>query len=128
MLTSKFIPGSGATFEWGKETILQVSPVLSLDSSVAISRYLARLAPQLELYGGDALQRTQVDHWLSFSIGPLMCSQEFQAALKYLDTVLAPLTYLVGTKVTIADLNVFSALLCKYISIFGGSHSRSGPM
>lgn len=51
-----------------------------------------------------------MDHWLTFSIGPLVNNAEFTTAITYLNKVLAPLTFLVGKRITIADFIVFSAL------------------
>ena len=51
-----------------------------------------------------------MDHWLTFCLGPLACSAEFLEALRYLDSVLKPATFLVGKAVTIADYCVFGAL------------------
>ena len=56
-----------------------------------------RLSGGAGLYGSTVLERTEVDHWLTFSLGPLSCSgPEFEKALLYLDNVLERATYLVG--------------------------------
>lgn len=60
----------------------------------------------------------QVDHWLSFSIGPLSCSQEFQDSVLYLDNLLGPVTFLVANKLTIADLAVWTTLYSKYDTLY----------
>ncbi|XP_046740941.1 bifunctional glutamate/proline--tRNA ligase [Diprion similis] len=73
-------------------------------------RYLARTIDSA-LYGGEgALERTEVDHWLSFSIGPLKCSQSVEEALAYLERSLTPKTWLASKRFTIADISVFAAL------------------
>ena len=52
-----------------------------------------------------------MDHWLTFCLGPLTCSGEDLAqAVTYLDTVLKPVTFLVGDSVTVADYEVFGSL------------------
>jgi glutathione S-transferase len=55
----------------------------------------------------------QIDHWLTFSFGPLLCAKEFQEAILYLNKILGPITYLVGSKLTIADFAVFGTLYRK---------------
>lgn len=56
------------------------------------------------------MERTEVDHWLSFAIGPLKCSKSFTEALDYLERSLVLKTWLVAKRLTIADLSVFSVL------------------
>ncbi len=55
----------------------------------------------------------QVDYWLNFAWGQLACSSSFSSALQYLDRVLGPTTYLVGSAVTVADFAVWENLYCK---------------
>lgn len=98
--------------KWGKQTSLQVSDEVAFDTSSVISRYLARIASSHCLYGSTVFERTEVDHWLSFSIGPLACAQEYDESILYLNKVLGPITYLVGNKLTIADFAVFGTLYC----------------
>ena len=62
------------------------------------------------LYGSSILERTEVDHWLTFSLGPLACPGETEKSLSYLDSVLQPATFLVGDSVTIADYEVYGRL------------------
>ena len=62
------------------------------------------------LYGSSILERTEVDHWLTFSLGPLACPGETEKSLSYLDSVLQPATFLVGDSVTIADYKVYGRL------------------
>jgi glutathione S-transferase len=73
-------------------------------------RFFARSCPQLNLYGSDAQSKTEVDHWLSFTVGPLASEAEFERSVAYLDSVLKPITVLVGEKLTIADYVVFGSL------------------
>nr|CAD7393466.1 unnamed protein product [Timema cristinae] len=96
--------------EWGKENALQLPNNVVFDSSPAIGRYLARVSSTYGLYGSTVLERTEVDHWLTFSTGPLVCIKEYSEALLYLDKMLGPVTYLVGNKLTLADFIVWGAL------------------
>jgi glutathione S-transferase len=68
--------------------------------------------------GSDALTRTEIDHWITFSGGPLACATAFGDAVAYLDSVLAPdailkaseRAFLVGDAVSAADFAVYAAL------------------
>ncbi|CAL7952238.1 unnamed protein product [Xylocopa violacea] len=78
-----------------------------------VSRYFARTTC-VDLYGGvNALERTEVDHWLSFTNGPLGSHPLKEDALQYLNGLLMTTTWLVSKKLTIADIHVFCALLDK---------------
>jgi bifunctional glutamyl/prolyl-tRNA synthetase len=61
------------------------------------------------LYGSNILQKTEVDHWLTFCLGPLSCGAELQAGLVYLDSVLVPATFLVGNAVrqNLKSVNIY---------------------
>jgi len=61
------------------------------------------------LYGNSILQKTEVDHWLTFCLGPLSCGAELPRALTYLESVLLPTTFLVGTAVR-QDLNYITSV------------------
>ena len=81
-----------------------------MDIGPSIARYFAMTA-NTALYGeSDILQRTEIDHWLTYTLGPLSCQVEFEEALKYLDSILEPSTYLVGKTVSIADYVVYGFL------------------
>ena len=75
---------------------------------MASFRCLARLSKSL--YGSSVLEKTEVDHWLTFTLGPLSCPGEIEKSLSYLDSVLQPATFLVGDSVTIADYEVYGKL------------------
>lgn len=69
-----------------------------------------------ELYGTTPEEKIQVDHWLTFSIGPLTSRRDdFLNAVTYLNQILGPITYLVGKRFTLADFSVYAALHSKYI-------------
>jgi len=99
------------TVTWGEDTSYSLEGgAIGSTTTVGIARCIARQAEASGLYGSGILERTEVDHWLSFCLGPLSCSAELNRALGYLDNVLKPATYLVGAGVTIADYCVFGAL------------------
>jgi len=102
----------GQQVAWGEETSLDVGDGVILTSPSSIIRYFARSAPTMALYAGDdPLSRTEMDHWLTFSIGPLACSDEFEASMKYLSSVLTSNdSFLVGKALSAADYAVFGAL------------------
>ena len=99
---------------WDKtSTEINIGEGVILRTCSSIARYLARTGGSdlLALYGGDNLEaNTEIDHWLTFSLGPLGCHGEFKNALDYLDDVLGPITFLVGDSITIADYVVFGTL------------------
>ncbi|XP_063220918.1 bifunctional glutamate/proline--tRNA ligase isoform X1 [Bacillus rossius redtenbacheri] len=111
LLVANFIKSTNpVSVEWGKKNCLDIGNNICFDTVPTISRYLARIASSHGLYGSTVLERTEVDHWLTFSVGPLVCAREFTEALLYLDKMLGPVTYLVGNKLTIADFAVWGAL------------------
>ena len=81
---------------------------LEFSTDINIPRFLARLTNSL--YGSSILEKTEVDNWLTFSLGPLTCPGETDKSLSHLDSVLQPSTFLVGDSVTIADYEVYGKL------------------
>ncbi|XP_067619786.1 bifunctional glutamate/proline--tRNA ligase [Eurosta solidaginis] len=98
---------------WGNATTLQFPDNLRLlcHSNNDVLRALARAAPEYKLYGETAVERTQIDHWLSFS---LICEEDISWALSFLEKSIAPITYLVANKLTIADFAVFNEMHTRY--------------
>ncbi|KAH8330885.1 hypothetical protein KR067_008655 [Drosophila pandora] len=99
---------------WSKEeTSLQFpdNRLLVCHSNNDVLRALARAAPDYKLYGETAIERTQIDHWLSFS---LTCEDDISWALSFLDKSIAPVTYLVANKLTIADFALFNEMHSRY--------------
>ncbi|XP_039982900.1 bifunctional glutamate/proline--tRNA ligase [Xiphias gladius] len=96
--------------EEGKNTRLHVSDAIQFNDANSISRYLARVAPALGLYGANMMEQTEVDHWLEFSARHLCGQPGLTVALGELDMVLSMRTFLVGHALTLADLSVWAAL------------------
>ena len=97
--------------KWENETLMDIGDGVCLRTCPSVARYLARSVPQLQLYGGNNIEmNTEIDHWLTFTLGPLANHGEFKNALTYLDSVLAPVTFLVGESFSIADYVVFGTL------------------
>uniref|UniRef100_A0AAQ5XWF2 Bifunctional glutamate/proline--tRNA ligase n=1 Tax=Amphiprion ocellaris TaxID=80972 RepID=A0AAQ5XWF2_AMPOC len=96
--------------EEGKDTRLHISDSIQFNDGNSISRYLARVAPALGLYGANTMEQTEVDHWLEFSAQRLCDQPGLTGALGELDKVLSLRTFLVGHALTLADLSVWAAL------------------
>lgn len=98
--------------EWNsKETSIKfANNSLSNVTNNDLLRALAREASSLNLYGKTPIERTQIDHWLTFCLN----SDSSSDAIQYLNKSLASVTYLVSNKLTIADLAVFNEIFIKY--------------
>ncbi|XP_005182957.1 bifunctional glutamate/proline--tRNA ligase [Musca domestica] len=98
---------------WGNETALLYPDGRRLVcySNNDVLRALARAAPAYKLYGETAIERTQIDHWLSFS---LTCEDDISWAMEFLDKSIAPVTYLVANKLTIADFALYNEMHSRY--------------
>uniref|UniRef100_A0A672T3R1 Bifunctional glutamate/proline--tRNA ligase n=1 Tax=Sinocyclocheilus grahami TaxID=75366 RepID=A0A672T3R1_SINGR len=111
LLTAEHVKGSiNLSVEEGKDTMLHVSDKVQFSDVNSITRYLARVAPALGLYGSNMMEQTEVDHWLEFSARRLCGQSDLSSALGDLDKALALRTFLVGHSVTLADLCVWAAL------------------
>ncbi|CAD7083959.1 unnamed protein product [Hermetia illucens] len=98
---------------WAEETALLLSngTKLQCHSNNDVLRALAREAPKYELYGQTPIERTQIDHWLSFS---LTCEDDISWAMDFLEKSIAPVTFLVANKLTIADFALFNEMHSRY--------------
>ncbi|XP_042340094.1 bifunctional glutamate/proline--tRNA ligase isoform X2 [Plectropomus leopardus] len=111
LLAAEHVKGSvQVSVEEGKDTRLQVSDAIQFNDANSISRYLARVAPALGLYGANMMEQTEVDHWLEFSARRLCGQPGLTVALGELDKALSLRTFLVGRALTLADLSVWAAL------------------
>ena len=99
------------TVKWEAETQMDIGDGVQLRTCPSIARYLARSKSHLNLYGGDNIEKnTEIDHWLTFTLGSLSNTADFKKALEYLESILAPVTFLVGDSISIADYVVFGTL------------------
>ena len=73
LITCKAVEGKvKVDVSWGSSTSLTLdSGGVGASTGPGASRCLARLVPSL--YGSGILQQTEVDHWLTFALGPLSC-------------------------------------------------------
>ncbi|CAH0520375.1 unnamed protein product [Peronospora belbahrii] len=85
----------------------------------AIARYLARIKPELGLYGvaaKDALATkaavppSQIDAWLDFALTRLGATMEDDGGLQILDRVLKTQTFIVGHALSLADIGVWASI------------------
>lgn len=122
----------------------------SIFESNAIARYVARLRPDAELLGSSFFESAQVDSWIDFTshdielpatlwfypvIGTIQTNQavtekaksDLAKALTVLNTHLADKTYLVGHKVTLADITVASALVYPFKFVADAKYRAQFP-
>lgn len=125
--------------EFTKKSPLSRVPVLdtpkgSLFESNAIARYVAKLRPDSELFGSNFFEGAQVDSWIDFcshdvelpatlwyypflGIAPYnalltaKAKADLARALTVMETHLKDKTYMVGQKITLADIVLASALI-----------------
>uniref|UniRef100_A0A4W4HEM7 Bifunctional glutamate/proline--tRNA ligase n=1 Tax=Electrophorus electricus TaxID=8005 RepID=A0A4W4HEM7_ELEEL len=124
LLAAEHVKGSvSVSVEEGRTNKLIVSDQVQFSDVNSITRYLARLAPTLVLYGSSVMEQTEVDHWLEFSARRLGGESGQVLALQQLDVALGLRTFLVGHSLTLADLCVWAALQGETRSV----HDRSFP-
>ncbi|XP_053376330.1 bifunctional glutamate/proline--tRNA ligase-like [Mercenaria mercenaria] len=110
LLCAEYLKKSDVSWEYGKTNDLSLDGTSMFINTASMCRYLGRLHPDGKLLGESVLERTEVDHWFSFAWGELGCSSGFNAAVQYLDSVLGPVTYLVGPTLTAADFAIWENL------------------
>ena len=143
------------TAEFRKKSPLGKVPVLetaqgSIFESNAIARYVARLRPDAELLGTTFFESGQVDSWIDFSAHelelpatlwyyPVLGNAPFNAAvnakakadfsrgLEVLENHLSDKTYLVGDKITLADITVASTLVYPFKFVADAAFRGSFP-
>lgn len=124
----------------GKVPLLD-TPQGPIFESNAIARYVARLRQDSDLFGTSFYESGQVEQWLDFASNELdspralwlypifgfmqydqeeykRAKSEMTKVLTVLDNHLATRTYLVGHKITLADIVVVSALVDLYRLVF----------
>jgi len=113
---------------------LEVVGSSSISNSNAIARFISKMRADAELTGATVLDSAQVDSWMDFSAFDIELSAsvwfypvlgftpfnskasekakaDLAKALKTLDTHLATRTYLVGNKISLADITVSTSLV-----------------
>ncbi|XP_060525043.1 bifunctional glutamate/proline--tRNA ligase [Cylas formicarius] len=92
--------------KWGEDTTVGS---YCCKTSNDVARAMVKVACP-ELYGNNAKEKAEVDHWLTFTLGHLSHEKNFFNTLQVLNERLAPVTYLALKRLTIADYIVFAAL------------------
>jgi len=128
----------------GKVPVLS-TPEGSVFESNAIARYVARLNPAAHLYGRSNLEAGQVDQWIDFSsneidlpvsawIYPILgaipenanltakAKEDVAKALAILDKHLLYRTFLVGERVSLADIVVACSLFLPFHLVFDAAY------
>jgi len=128
-------------FPCGKVPVFEGADGLRLFESSAIAYYMAAYKDNTDLLGATAAERALVLQWVLFAdnelssnlsawFGPLMGYQPYlkpsvdaaiervKRAMSVLNKVLLKQTYLVGDKVTFADICIASTLIAPYQALF----------
>lgn len=96
---------------WGNQTVFEN---VTCRTSNDVARAVAKLfCPKL--YGSTIVEMTEIDHWLTLSLGQFNSKTDFLSGIDVLNKALGPVTYLTGKSISIADFVVFSSLYGKYI-------------
>ncbi|KAK0088690.1 hypothetical protein PV325_010958 [Microctonus aethiopoides] len=97
---------------------LFVGNELICETSQDVARFLA-LKYDETLYGGqNILERTEIDSWISLCLGQLKNEEKIENALEHLENSLTMRTYLVGGKLSLADIFIYSTLSLNDILTF----------
>ncbi|TXG57214.1 hypothetical protein EZV62_018527 [Acer yangbiense] len=91
----------------GAAPTLIFSNGLKLCGAYVLLRYIARVA---NLYGQNAYESGQIDEWLEYAPA-FLSGSEFETASNYVDKYLEKCTFLVGDCLSIADIEIWSALV-----------------
>jgi len=139
-------PGDVRSEEFAQKNPVKKVPVLEtadgcLFESNAILRHVGRSGPAANLMGSTHFEQAQVDQWIDFSASELepprntwiypiigimkadkrsagKAKHHVEECLKVLDNHLLLRTYLVGERVTLADIAVGAALIALYEKVF----------
>jgi len=151
-----FVPGKDdKTADFRKKSPLGRTPVLEtpkgcIVGSGAITRFLARLRGDLQLYGESFQQHAEVDMWVEISQNELevplaawvypalgLCpgnkeataraKEDVSSVLRVLDNHLLNQTFLVGEGITLADISVAIPLAEAYKIVFDEAFMKQFP-
>jgi len=122
----------------------------SLYESNAIARYVARLSDGAKLYGRTPLEAGQVDQWIDWVVGEIElpaavwlypiwgiipnvpeatenAKEDIKKALAILNSHLLTRTYLVGERISLADIVVGSSLFNLFKHVFDPAYRKPFP-
>ncbi|CAM9242626.1 unnamed protein product [Ascophyllum nodosum] len=133
----------------GRVPVLE-TPKGCIFESNAIARYVARMRRDTELYGVSFFESAQIDSWIDFCAHELelpatiwfypvigympynetavtKAKEDLKIALGALEKTLLEKTYLVGDKITLADITVASALVYPMKLVMDPEYRKSFP-
>jgi len=131
----------------GKVPVLETDDGNSVFESNAIARYVARLNPSANLFGKSVYEAALVDQWVDFTVGEIdlpanawllpisgyipnnpqataKAVQDIRKVLTILNNHLATRTFLVGERVTLADIIVVCSVLKLYQMVLDASFRK----
>jgi bifunctional glutamyl/prolyl-tRNA synthetase len=96
---------------WGDENLIDnCTKKIKCETNNDLLRAVARLLAENELYGNTPIEKTEVDHWLTYSLSLKSEKSDFNSLLTFLDKSLDAVTYLACKHLTIADFAIFASL------------------
>jgi bifunctional glutamyl/prolyl-tRNA synthetase len=96
---------------WGDENLIDnCTKKIKCETNNDLLRAVARLLAENELYGNTPIEKTEVDHWLTYSLSLKSEKSDFNSLLTFLDKSLDAVTYLACKRLTIADFAIFASL------------------
>ncbi|CAH1364621.1 unnamed protein product [Tenebrio molitor] len=96
---------------WGDENLIDnCTKKIKCETNNDLLRAVARLLAENELYGTTPIEKTEVDHWLTYSLSLKSEKSDFNSLLTFLDKSLDAVTYLACKRLTIADFVIFASL------------------
>jgi bifunctional glutamyl/prolyl-tRNA synthetase len=96
---------------WGDENLIDnCTKKIKCETNNDLLRAVARLLAENELYGNTPIEKTEVDHWLTYSLSLKSEKSDFNSLLTFLDKSLDAVTYLACKRLTIADFVIFASL------------------
>ncbi|EIW83478.1 glutathione S-transferase C-terminal-like protein [Coniophora puteana RWD-64-598 SS2] len=138
-----------AKFPLGKIPAFEGADGLKLTEGIVIAQYIASLAPDSVLQGKDRAETAQIDQWIHFTESELQVSSDFSwflasgtlpgeyhkelhewllkrqyQSFECLENHLASHGYLVGDRLTIADISL-TATLRSAVSVTLGASERA---
>ena len=133
----------------GKFPFLATEDGTIIRESVAISQYIARKAQQMAFVGLNAFEEAQVEQWTSLAMGvlapnvkvvedhmwgwkvnPTGCKESentLKGFMKQLNTSLDGKSWLVGERMTLADIVVFNNLITAFYFTFDAGFLKAMP-
>ncbi|XP_044264891.1 bifunctional glutamate/proline--tRNA ligase [Tribolium madens] len=97
--------------QWGDANVIDnCSKKILCETNNDLLRAVARLFSENELYGSTPIEKTEVDHWLTYSLSLKTSKNDFRGLLTLLNKSLQSVTFLACKRLTIADFAVFASL------------------